>query len=204
MVCTFCFQHFPPTTGILPILFNRKANNCFDFPAIFRPTKPQLNWNENQILMKQTMKRHRADWWRKDPTGGGIFILQFSFCFSFAHNPLFLFWVLHCRCSRCYFKCFLFAVFRLSVFPFCFLFFVFQWIEWGTHYLHTHTHTPGRPFPPPVGSHESTFIKCKPFHSLLCKFSFIFLCSSFNLRFRLPFLQWPLAECVCISHFDIL
>jgi len=141
MAGTFCFQHFPPTTGILPILFNRKANNCFDFPAIFRPTKPQLNWNENQILMKQTMKRHRADWWRKDPTGGGIFILQFSFCFSFAHNPLF------------YSGSYIVAVLVATLSVFCLQFsvcqyflFVFYFLSFnelsGAHTTYTHTHTP--------------------------------------------------------------
>lgn len=80
-------------------LFIRKANNCFDFLPIFRPTKPQLNWNENQILMKQTMKRQWADWWKcgrmpKDPTWGWnfhftVFLLFLFFFFYFSAAPFY-------------------------------------------------------------------------------------------------------------------
>lgn len=127
------------------------------------------------------MKRQWADWWKcgrmpKDPTWGWnfhftVFLLFLFFFFSFFRSPL-LCWALHCRCSRCYFKCFLFAVFRLSVFPFFFFCLSMNWVGYT---LLTHCNTTDRPFPPLVASHESTFIKCKPFHSLLCKFSFIFL-----------------------------
>lgn len=155
--------------------------------------------------MKQTMKRQWADWWKcgrmpKDPTWGWNFhftvflLFLFFFFFSFFRSPL-LCWALHCRCSRCYFKCFLFAVFRLSVFPF-FFFFVFQWIEWGTHYLHTAT-PPTAHFRPLWPAMNRLSSNANRFTVSYANF-LSFFCSSYNLRFSLLFLFFYAV--VCLFH----
>lgn len=138
--------------------------------------------------MKQTMKRQWADWWKcgrmpKDPTWGWnfhftVFLLFLFFFFHFSAAPFYAGpYIVAVLVATLSVFCLQFSVCQYFLFLF-FFFFVFCFclsMNWVGHTLLTHCNTTDRPFPPLVASHESTFIKCKPFHSLLCKFSFIFL-----------------------------
>lgn len=117
------------------------------------------------------------------------FPFVFVFFFSFFRSPL-LCWALHCRCSRCYFKCFLFAG---QYFLFLFFVFVFQWIEWGTHYLHTAT-PPTAHFRPLWPAMNRLSSNANRFTVSYANF-LSFFCSSFNLRFSLLFLIF-----LCSGH----
>lgn len=172
---------FPSPTGIFPLSFYSvpKAKQFLWFPGIFRPTKPQLNWNENQILMKQTMKRHHTDGNAAAAKGPADWV-AFSFhtlSTPFGFSAIFILFVLGSNIVDV-------LVAALSVFCFLsitvsfFMVFVSQWIEWAIYTTHS-------PKPPHirslVASHESTFIRCKPFHSLLCKFSFILFFAALSI-----------------------
>lgn len=153
--------------------------------------------------MKQTMKRQWADWWKcgrmpKDPTWG--------WNFHFTVFLLFLFFFFHFSAAPFYAGPYIVAVLVATLSVFClqfsvcqyflFFFFVFQWIEWGTHYLHTAT-PPTAHFRPLWPAMNRLSSNANRFTVSYANF-LSFFCSSYNLRFSLLFLFFYAV--VCLFH----